>query len=59
MRADLEDEEAAARRDEAAERDRLAGASHVRSEMARSRKADLVKGTQSNGRGGARTGARN
>jgi circadian clock protein KaiC len=57
LRADLEDAEALDRRAEAGERDRLARASHVRQEMARSRKADASKGTSSNGRGGVRTGA--
>jgi circadian clock protein KaiC len=57
LRADLEEEEAAAARAEAAERERLASASATRQSMARSRKADATKGSASNGRGGARTGA--
>ena len=56
LRADLDDEDAAARRAEAGERERLAHASHVRQEMARSRKADAGKRSASNGRGGVRTG---
>ena len=59
LRGELEDEESAGRRAETGERERVARASHVRNEMSRSRKADAVKGSSSNGRGSARTGARN
>jgi circadian clock protein KaiC len=59
LRAELEDEESASHRAETGERERVARESQVRNEMARSRKADAVKGSSSNGRGSARTGARN
>jgi circadian clock protein KaiC len=57
LRADLETEEEADRRAAAGERDRLARVTDVRREMARSRKADASKGSASNGRSSARTGA--
>ena len=57
LRADLEEEVATDRGVEAGERERLARASDTRQTMARSRKADAAKGSASNGRGGARTGA--
>ena len=57
LRGELEEEVAIDRGTEAGERERMARASETRQAMARSRKADATKGSSSNGRGGARTGA--
>ena len=57
LRGELEDEVSTDRGAEDGERERLARASDSRQAMARSRKADAAKGSSSNGRGGARTGA--
>jgi circadian clock protein KaiC len=58
LRADLEDEGDGAQRAATGEIDRLARRGEERADMSRSRKADAGK-TTTNGRGGARTGARN
>jgi circadian clock protein KaiC len=58
LRAELEDEEEGVRRAASGERDRVARRTGDRDDMARSRKADAGK-SPTNGRGGARTGARN
>jgi circadian clock protein KaiC len=57
LRGELEEEVALDRGAEAGERERMARARETRQAMARSRKADVAKGSSSNGRGGARTGA--
>jgi circadian clock protein KaiC len=59
LQADLQSEQEVAERASADERERQARRSSERKEMARSRKADASRAASTNGRGSARTGARN